>query len=234
MVAPEKNLLAVFTGSLDLKDTTIPLGLLAAYLIPATTSPTPLLENPDAAQELTSVTTRWRQTGPTGRENIQKPSEPADQREQHHEYVNSEYGFTVTYDADLLIQDHHLESPEVLRRRGLLRGLPVLTVLVDDIPKNMPLEYTADYMLDLSKRILPHDYYTAYNKIEKEELITLSDGTDANYVEMTWNTPSRGTVTTVGVFAYKNHTVIGAVAGSMEESPIEYLAGIVKSLKFTK
>ncbi len=58
MVAPEKNLLAVFTGSLDLKDTTIPLGLLAAYLIPATTSPTPLLENPDAAQELTSVTTR--------------------------------------------------------------------------------------------------------------------------------------------------------------------------------
>jgi hypothetical protein len=39
---------------------------------------------------------------------------------------------------------------------------------------------------------------------------------------------------TVGVFAYKNNKIIGAVAGSLEETPIEYLAGMVKSLRFKK
>lgn len=232
-VAPEKNMLTVFTGSLDRKDTSIPLGLLAAYLIPAVTSPTPLPENSDAARALTSVIARWQNTGPTGREKTQKISETSDQRGQRQEYVNIEYGFTVTYDAELLIKDINLESPVVFQRSGL-RGLPVLIVLVDDIPKNMPLEYTADYMLDLSKRILPHNYHTAYNKIKKEELMTLSDGTDANYVEIIWSIPSREKLTTVGIFVYKNNKVVGVVAGSMEESSIEYLAGITKSLKFSK
>jgi len=98
----------------------------------------------------------------------------------------------------------------------------------------MPLEYTADYMLDLSKRILPHNYHTAYNRIKKEELMTLSDGTDANYVEINWSIPSQEKLTTVGIFAYKHNKVIGVVAGSMEESSIEYLAEIRKSLKFSK
>ena len=230
MVAPDKNMLAVFTGSLSRKDTSIPLGLLAAYLIPAVQSSTPLPENPHAAHALKSVTTRWQNTGPTGREKIAATS---DQRVQRKEYVNIEYGFTVTYDTELLVKDINLESPVVFQRRGL-RGLPVFIVLVDDIPKNLPLEYTADYMIDLSKRILPPDYHKSYNKIEKENLMTLSDGTNANYVEIKWSIPSRETLTTVGVFAYRNHKVIGAVAGSLEESQIEYLARIATSLKFTK
>jgi hypothetical protein len=35
----------------------------------------------------------------------------------------------------------------------------------------------------------------------------------------------------VGVFAYKNNKIIGAVTGSLEETPIEYLAGMVRSLR---
>ena len=119
----------------------------------------------------------------------------------------------MTYDAELLIKDINLESPVVFQRRGL-RGLPVFIVLVDDIPKNMPLEYSVDY--------------------KKEELMTLSDGTDANYVEVNWSIPSRETLTTLGVFAYKNNKDIGVVTGSVEESSIENLAKITKSLKITK
>ena len=43
----------------------------------------------------------------------------------------------------------------------------------------------------------------------------------------------RGTFNTVGLFTYKNSKIIGVVAGGMEETPIDYLAGIVTSLKFT-
>ncbi len=233
MVAPEKNMLTVFTGSLDRKDTAIPLGLLAAYLIPSETSSTPLPENPDAACALTSVITRWQNTGPKSRKKTQKKDRTSDKRGQLKEYVNTEYGFTVTYDAELPIKDIDLKSPVVFQRRGL-RGLPVFIVLVDDISKNMPLGYTADYMLGLSKRILPHNYHSAYNKIKKEELMTLSDGTEANYVEINWSIPSREKLATVGVFAYNNNKVIGVVTGSVEESSIDYLAKITKSLKFTK
>jgi hypothetical protein len=39
---------------------------------------------------------------------------------------------------------------------------------------------------------------------------------------------------TVGVFAYKNNKIIGTVAGSVDQTPIEYLAGMAKSLSFRK
>jgi len=119
-----------------------------------------------------------------------------------------------------------LESPFVFRRRGL-RGFPVFAVLVDDIPQGVALEYTADYMVDLHKMALP----TAYPKIKKEQLIKLSDGTAANYFEINWKFQSIEGLT-VGVFAYKNKKIIGAVAGSLEETPIQYLAGMAKSLRF--
>ena len=76
-------------------------------------------------------------------------------------------------------------------------------------------------------------YPTAYPKINKEEFIELEDGTNANYVEIHWKFQVRGMLKTVGVFAYKNHKIIGVLAGGSEETPIGYLAGVAKSLKFT-
>lgn len=233
MVATEQNMLAVFTGSLSRKDTYIPLGLLASYIIPAVKSPTPLAENPNRAKGLKSVVSLWRNTGPMGRAKLNKKAEKSLQRLNREEYVNTEYGFTVKYDAELLIMDNQLESPLVFKRRGL-RSLPVFSVLVDDIPQGLALEYTADYMIDLYKTILPTTYQKTYQKIKKEELIKLPDGTKANYVEINWRIQSGGMLTTVGVFAYKNNKIIGAVASGPEETPIEYLAGIAKSLKFKR
>jgi hypothetical protein len=93
----------------------------------------------------------------------------------------------------------------------------------------MALENTGNYMIDLLQMTLP----ITDPKITKQELIKLSDGTDANYFEINLRFQSRGMLS-VGVFVYKNNKIIGAVTGSMEETPIEYLADMVKSLRFKK
>lgn len=67
----------------------------------------------------------------------------------------------------------------------------------------------------------------------KQKLIKLTDGTDANYFEINWKYQSLG-LFTVGVFSYKNKKSIGALAYSHRETPIEYLADMVTSLKFKK
>ena len=229
VVVPDKNLLIVFTGSLSVKDIYIPLGLLAAYIIPAVKSPTTLPDNPNGEKALKSKINLWRTTSPASREKLKNKAKKSSQRLKPNKYVNIEYGFTVDYDADLVVMDNQLKSPWVFKRRGL-RGLPVFTVLVADIPPSMELEFTADYLIDLYKMTLPETYH----RIKEEKLITLTNGTDANYVEINWNHQSRGMLKTVGVFAYKNNKIIGAVAGGMEETPVKYLADITTSLKFAK
>jgi len=59
----------------------------------------------------------------------------------------------------------------------------------------------------------------------------LADGTDANYVEINWEFQSFELVS-VGIFAYKNNKLVGAIAGGPKEIPIQYLAGMVTSLTF--
>jgi len=228
IVVPEKNMVAVFISSLGPEDSYSPLGLLASYIIPAVKSPTPLPENPNGEKALKSLITLWQTTSLVDRWEISNKAEKSPQRLKPKEYVNNEYGFSAKYDAELLSMDSQLVSPRVFRRRGL-RGFPTFTVLVDDIPQGMALENTGNYMIDLQKMTLP----ITDPKIKKQELIKLSDGTDANYFEITCRFGSRG-ILTVGVFAYKNNKIIGAVAGSMEETPIEYLADMAKSLRFKK
>jgi hypothetical protein len=93
----------------------------------------------------------------------------------------------------------------------------------------MPLENTADYMINLYKSNLKITDY----KIKKQNRTRLLDGTEVNYFELTWKYQTFELLT-VGVFTYKNNKIIGAVAGSTQETPIDYLAGMVKSLKFKK
>jgi hypothetical protein len=226
IVAPEKNLVAVFTSSLALKDLYIPFGLLDSYIIPAVKSKTPLPENPEGEQSLKSVVTLWQTTDPKERRKIKRRAKKSSYRPKLEEYVNNEYGFSVKYDQELLSMDSQLVSPTVFRRRDLSR-LTIFSVMVDDIPQGMALENTGSYIIDRYK--MPPQITDP--KIKKHELIKLSDGTDANYVEINWRYASFGMLT-VGVFAYKDNKIIGVGAISTEETPIEYLAGMVKSLRF--
>jgi len=230
IVVPEKNIVAVFTSSLDLKDFFIPLGLLSSHIIPAVKSPTPLPENPNGEKALKSIIVQCQTTSLIDRDEISDKAEKSSKRLKLEEYVNNEYGFSAKYDAELLSMDmdRQLVSSSVFRRRGL-RGFPDFNVWVDDIPQGMALENAGKYMIDRIKMI-PQ---TTDLKIKKQELIKLSDGTDANYHEIYWRYHSLG-VLTVGVIAYKNNKIIGVVASSVEETPIEYLAGMAKSLRFKK
>ena len=74
MVAPEKNIVAVFTGRLSPKDFFIPLDLLASNIIPAVKSPTPLPENTIKKKALNSISTLWQNTNPSDREKANKKS----------------------------------------------------------------------------------------------------------------------------------------------------------------
>jgi hypothetical protein len=148
----------------------------------------------------------------------------------HQTYLNKEYGFSVSCDGKLFDMARlNASAPMVVFERRGLRGFPVFAVLVDDIPRGMALTQTGKYMIALYKRRLQiHDA-----EVINKELIRLDDGTAANYVEIESRQGSRA-IYTACVFAYKNNKIIGAVAGSAAKSSIEYLAAMVKSLKFEK
>jgi len=228
MVVPKKNLLAVFTSSLAREDFYTPLGLLSAYIVPAAKSSTPLPENPEKANKIKSYSNLLQTTNSFKRRKMNKKTRETSQGLKFETYVNNEYGFSIKYDADLLDMYEQPVSPIIFRRRGL-KGLPVFAALVDDIPQGMALENTADYMINLYKNTLKITDY----KIKKQNRTRLLDGTQANYFELTWKYQALELLT-VGIFTYKNNKIIGAVAGSTQETPIDYLAGMVKSLKFKK
>jgi len=228
MIVPKKNLLAVFTSSLAQEDFYTPLGLLASYIVPAVKSSTPLAENPDKANEIKSYSNLLLTTSPFNRRNMNKKTRESSQGLKFETYANNEYGFSIKYDADLLDMDGQPVSPVIFTRRGL-RGVPIFAALVDDIPQGMALENTADYMINLYKSTLKITDF----KIKKQNRTRLLDGTEVNYFELTWKYQAIKLLT-VGVFTYKNNKIIGAVAESTQETPIDYLAGMVKSLKFKK
>ena len=74
MVAPNKNIVAVFTGRLSPKEFLIPLDLLAQYIIPAVKSPTALPENIIGKKTLKSKSALWQNTNPSDREKFKKKS----------------------------------------------------------------------------------------------------------------------------------------------------------------
>ena len=74
MVAPEKNIVAVFTGRLSPKDFIIPIDLLSSYIIAAVKSPTSLPENTIGEKALKSKSALWQNTNPSDREKSNKKS----------------------------------------------------------------------------------------------------------------------------------------------------------------
>ena len=70
-------------------------------------------------------------------------------------------------------------------------------------------------------------------EISKQEIITLSDGTRANYIEITWKYRWFDMLT-VAVVAYRDDKFIGTAAVGTGKMAEGYLAGMAKSLRFNK
>jgi hypothetical protein len=140
--------------------------------------------------------------------------------------VNIEYGFSVRYDPKLTITDHALEPGQIFRKKAP-HGIPIFTIGVSDIPQGLALKDTGNFLLNLYRK----NPQVKDPAIRKQELITLSDGTRANYGEITWRYRSFDMLT-VAVGVYKDDKIIGVTVVGSQNMPTEYLAEMVKSLKF--
>lgn len=225
-VVPRKNIIAVFTSHLEINDIFAPSVLLRSNIIPSVKSDKPLPENLQQEKALQDLIVLWQETSPKDRVKIREKSAKASPKPSPGEYVNEAYGFSVRYDPKLIITDHKRE-PGVIFRKKAPQGIPILSVGVGDIPRGMALKDTGNYLLDLYRRI-PQIKNPA---IRKQELITLSNGTRANYGEISWRYRSFDMLT-VAVAVYKDDKFIGVTVVGNENMSTEYLAGMVKSLKF--
>ncbi|MBW2488513.1 MAG: serine hydrolase, partial [Deltaproteobacteria bacterium] len=226
IVVPQKNIVAVFTGLLDQKDIFTPSVFLRSNIIPAIKSDKPLPENSERQNALQDLITLWQETRRGDRAKIREKTGQALAGLQPGQYVNNEYGFSVQYDPKLIITDHALEPGELLRKKAP-EGIPIFSVAVADIPRGLDLKDTGQFLLKLYQK----NSQVKDPAIRKQELITLSDGTPANYGEITWGYRSSELVT-VAVGAYKDDKLIGVSVVGSRNMPTEYLAGMVKSLKF--
>ena len=225
-VVPHKNIVAVFTSGLDLKDILTPSVLLRSNIIPAGKSDKPLPENIEQQKALNDLITLWQETSPGDRANIREKTGHAHSGQQLGLYVNKTYGFSVEYDPALTITDHDMQPGQIFRKKAP-RGIPIFSVAVGDIPQGLALKDTGTFLLKLYQK----NPQVKDPVIRKQELITLSDGTPANYGEITWRYRSFDMLT-VAVGAYMDDRFIGISVVGRSSMPTQYLAGMVTSLKF--
>ena len=225
-VIPDKNLVVVFTSHLSSSETPLPALLVSSNIIPAIKSENPLPENAANQDALKSISALWQTTKPWKRGEIRAKTAKDTISLLPGEYINKEHGFTARYDPKLIVEDHNLEPWVVFRRKGT-RGIPIFGIAVDDNSKDLKLKDSGEYLLEFYSEV-PEIKNT---QISKQELIRLSDGTPANYLEVKWNYRSFD-MQTVAVIAYKDDKMIAIGVVSTENTPKEYLAGMAKSLKF--
>ena len=225
-VVPDKNIVAVFTSSLDIEEIFTPYGLLQSNIITAVKSDKPLPENPLQVKALREFAALWQETSPPNRGEIREKLAQKAPHQSSDEYVNDEYGFSVRYDPRLSITDYK-RDPGVVFRKKTVQGIPIFTVVVGDIPAGMALRDTGNLLLDMLRK----NPDVENPQIRSQELITLSDGTPANYGEITFRYQSFDMLT-VAVGAYKGDKIIGVSVVGTEKMPEGYLAGMAKSLKF--
>jgi len=225
-VVPRKNIIAVFTSNLDLKNIFIPSVLLRSNIIPSVKSDKPLPENLQEQKTLKDLMALWQKTSPKDREKIREKTGKAPSSLLPGEYVNNAYGFSARYDPKLTITDHAMKPGQIFRKKAP-QGIPIFSIALGDIPQGLALKDTGNFLLKLYRK----EPQIKDPEIRKQELITLSDGTPANYGEITWRYRSFDLVT-VAVGAYKDDKIIAVTVVGSQNMPTEYLAGMVKSLKF--
>ena len=227
-VLKDKNMVVVFTGRLKNKDLLIPTGILNGYIIPAVQSDHPIPEDKEALDRLRFLDRFWQTATYMDREKRRKelaaePSAPKLRR-----YVNKEFGFSVTHNAELMVGVRPLEPPFVLRNTDI-RGLPAILVAVDDIPQGLKLEKSEQYVAEFIKGT---NQFSDIH-VNHKEMIRLADGTKANYFEIGAEfTPTAHPLVLAGVVGYKGKKMICILAAGPPDVPIEYLKRMVQSLKF--
>ena len=227
-VLKDKNMVVVLTGRLKDKDVLLPIGILNGFIIPAVQSDSPLPEDKEALDRLRFLDRFWQTANYMDRDKRLKelaiePSGPKLTR-----YVNEELGFSVAYDAELMVEAYPLEPPFVLRNTGI-RGLPGILVAVDDIPQGTKQEESERYVVEFMKGL---NQFSDIH-VNHKEMIRLADGTTAHYFEIGAEfTATAHPFVLAGVTGYKGKKMICILAAGPPDVPIEYLKRMVQSLEF--
>ncbi len=223
-VLKDRQMVVVLTSRLKQQDGFIPTGILRGYIIPAVKSNSPLPENTKAFNRLRSLDRFWQTANFMDRDKKRKELATKQPSLKRKRYVNKQFGFSVEYDAELVVSAQPLEPPFVFRNTGV-RGLPSFIVSVDDIPNGLKLKKSEEYIVAFMKE--RNEF--SDTKLNRKEMIHLTDGTTANYYEI--GTKYRKTeIVVAGVIGYKNKKLIGVAAVGALKTPIEYLKGMVRSL----
>ena len=223
-VLKDSQMVVVFTSRLKQKDALIPAGILRGYIIPAVKSDRPLRENTKALNRLRSLDRFWQSATYDDRDKRRKELASALPSPKRKLYVNKQFGFSVEYDAELVVGAETLEPPFVFRKTGV-RGLPSFNVSVNDIPHGLKLKKSEEFIVGFMKG--KNEFSDI--KVNHKELIHLADGTTANYYEIA----AKYRITEIkiaGVIGYKDKKLIGVAAIGAMETSIEYLKGMVRSL----
>ena len=227
-VLKDKNMVVVFTGRLKGKDLSIPEGILNGYILPAVQSDGPLPEDKEALDRLRFLDRFWQTASYMDRDKRRKELAAEPPGPKLKRYVNKAFGFSVAYDAKLVVGVHPLEPPFVFRKTGI-RGLPGILAAVDDIPQGLDLEKSEQYVTQFIEGM---NQFSDIH-VNHKEMIRLADGTTANYFEICVTfMPTAAPLVLAGVVGYKGEKMICVVAMGPPDVPMEYLKRMVQSLKF--
>ena len=228
VVLKDKNMVVVFTGRLKGKDLSIPDGLLNGCILPAVQSDGPLPEDKEALNRLRFLDRFWQTATYMDRDKRRKELAAKPSGLKLTRYVNKEFGFSVAYDANLVVGAYPLAPPFVLRNTGI-RGIPGIMAAVDDIVQGLKLEQSDQYVTEFMKGT--HQFSDI--RVNHKEMIRLANGTAANYFEIGAKfIPTADPLILAGVVGYKGKKMICVVAVGPPDVPMEYLKRMVQSLKF--
>jgi hypothetical protein len=141
-------------------------------------------------------------------------------------YEDKRIGFSVEYDAEKLPKDPGPIGPFVFRREST-EGMPSLAMTAGPYPSGTTLEDTTDLITSALPRMIPG---STIHEVYNQQLIKLTDGTEANYFEIKWNAGGTELITAF-VATKKNDQLIVVGASDSEDGSMENLTAMVKSLK---
>jgi hypothetical protein len=141
-------------------------------------------------------------------------------------YEDKAIGFSIEYDAGKLTKDTGAIGPFVFRRQAA-EGVPVMGITAGPYPSGTALEDTADLLSSALPRMIPG---CIIHKVNNQQLIKLTDGTEANYFEIKYNI---GEMELIGAFVVtkKNDRLMVCGAANSKDGSMENLTAMVKSLR---
>lgn len=141
-------------------------------------------------------------------------------------YEDKAIGFSIEYDAEKLTKDPGNIGPFVFRRQSA-EGMPSVGITVGPYPAGTVLEDTADLISSSLPRMIPG---CLINSVNNQQLIKLTDGTEANYFEMELNIQGKELIAAF-VAAKKNDRLIVFGTLDSQDGSMGNLTAMVKSLR---